>query len=215
MERKYTGLSVDLENWIIKLMDNTPEVRIKYHQTRYHKYHVDRNDPSAYSLIFGFCGKLYLLFICNCNNKNYTFNDVIAFKNKYDTCESNDGRYIVMDDTRSLFYTLPFNIESIEQWKNTYHIFEKIDDIFVALNCPVFCIFPRSKKLIINPILKDFGMQSVFDPYTTYQEIDMYLNNVLTNRHAPDIIRTDDLIRDSKGMDKWSFRQIGPKKRKV
>ena len=66
----------------------------------------------------------------------------------------------------------------------------------------------------INPRFADYKLQSVFDPWTAYQEIDMYLNNQLAVNMEPTLERSQELIRDSKGFDDWSFKQKGPKARK-
>jgi len=67
------------------------------------------------------------------------------------------------------------------------------------------------------PILKDYDFGKVFDSYSAFQEIEMYLTNILVK---PDEIKqgildtiTDDLKAQSKGYDKWSFRRM-PKEKK-
>jgi hypothetical protein len=98
-----------------------------------------------------------------------------------------------------------------------------LDSVFVELNSPIFIIrrgnfCPNRGKqshvnysdygnLIINPCLRDFGLQSSFEPFHANQEIEMYLGNQLTQRDSCDIKRTDELIRDSKGFHGMSFRK--------
>ena len=74
----------------------------------------------------------------------------------------------------------------------------------------------RVEVVTVNARLADFEFQSVVDPYTAFQELSMYLGGVLGRpemEHAP---IPDDAMRDMKGFDEQSFKQIAPgdKKRK-
>lgn len=62
-------------------------------------------------------------------------------------------------------------------------------------------------------LLKDMEFFRQVDPFTAYQEIQMYLMGVLgsSNPVIPEISDTD--MRDIKGFDEWSFRKE-PRKRK-
>jgi hypothetical protein len=43
------------------------------------------------------------------------------------------------------------------------------------------------------------------DPYTAYQELVMWIGNKAVNEYPPQIV-DDIVLRDSKGFDKWSFK---------
>lgn len=103
---------------------------------------------------------------------------------------------------------------------------------FIELKTPVFAYFPpvdmplalnaiytdkcaqvlndygrKKGLLVLNPILKEFDFQKYMDPYTIYQEIEMFLGNVLTNNTTPKMpVGSDKVIAESKGFTKWSFR---------
>lgn len=77
---------------------------------------------------------------------------------------------------------------------------------FRFVGSPVFLINGQD-NLIVNPNLRTYNFMSQIDPYTAYQEIEMYLGNELANQMDPNIKRSDDLVRDSKGFDGWSFRR--------
>jgi len=92
---------------------------------------------------------------------------------------------------------------------------------FRVLNCPVFSInlldrysLFRTKKITVNPCLADFKFYRLFDTYTVYQEIAMFLSGVLgwPENATVDISDTD--MRDAKGFDDWSFKKRPTKKRK-
>ena len=72
----------------------------------------------------------------------------------------------------------------------------------------------RNTNFVVNPCMADYKLQNVFHPYEAHQAVDMFLGNELVMCTLKDFNMSDELMRDSKGMDKWSFRQKGPKKRK-
>jgi len=96
-------------------------------------------------------------------------------------------------------------------WKQSVPEGRKIHDkAFIKLGAPVFVLYRDcwgDIQLTINPMLKNYNFASLVDPYTAYQEISMYLGNQLAVKMNPNIKRTDNDIRDSKGFDGWSFRR--------
>ena len=62
--------------------------------------------------------------------------------------------------------------------------------------------------LVKNPTLMDYQFYKVFDPYSAYQEISMFLGNQLCNTKEAEVPVGDDIVlAESKGYDKWSFRK--------
>lgn len=86
------------------------------------------------------------------------------------------------------------------------------DDASIFVKAPVFLIEPFSAHrnwcgyITISPSLKRYNFASQIDPYTTFQEISMYIGNNLAAQMDPDIDISDKLKSESKGFDKWSFR---------
>jgi hypothetical protein len=68
-------------------------------------------------------------------------------------------------------------------------------------------------SLIKNPKLSDFKLERLFDPYTTIQEIEMYIGRIAVNNTPPMPVGSDKVIAESKGFDKYSFRTPPTKKR--
>ena len=98
-----------------------------------------------------------------------------------------------------------------EKWLKDYA--EKMvlpDKVFREANSPIVVNNYHAGKLIINPCLKDYDFAQMVDPYTAFQEIDMFLGNNMVDQVDPRVNRTNEEIRDSKGMDKWSFRTPSP-----
>ena len=153
--------------------------------------------------VIGFCGKVYIV-VSEYNNNNLIGSYIKPLKKE----DFNFWGYYI--------YT---------EWMQKYSG-QDLSDIFIDIKSPIFIIknkcsgYSLSKRnnygysLIINPCLRDFGLQSVFNPVQAYQEIEMFLSNQMVMVDDPDIKRSNELIRDSKGFDNWSFKQHGPKKRK-
>ena len=156
----------------------------------------------ASHFIVGFCGKLYLGFKMYYKNQispyytetlvDYTY-DVEEFKTHF------NQRWSFAD----------FD-EFVEYVKNYDCV-----DVHRELNTPIF-IFDmnmlmkhgRDEHFIINPILKDYQFYNVFDTFTAFQEIQMYISGVLGVGENPMIEISDKDKITQHGFDyKWSFRK--------
>lgn len=86
---------------------------------------------------------------------------------------------------------------------------------FLDHHTPVFISgYPREEQTIINGCLKDVQFFKVFDAYTAYQELAMYLGNMGSPEKALVEIADEDMAA-CKGYDEWSFRKLpGGKKRR-
>lgn len=169
-------------------------------------YSIWNNCPDTIkgiTAILGFCGKVYII-----NSHEYN----LKYKSYINNLSKKDFN----------FWNYPKYIEWIQKYNN-----KDLTNIFLEIKSPIFiikrpycyCHIVESRSaygydFLVNPCLLDFGIQSCFGPVEAYQEIDMFIGNVLTNTTTKDINRSDDLIRDSKGFDKYSFKQRCPKKRK-
>lgn len=83
------------------------------------------------------------------------------------------------------------------------------NDIFLKFKVPIWTVMLRSyeNKGLINPKLKDYGFDRVKDSFATFQEISMYLSNILVEQK--EVVVIEDKIRIEKhGFDlKKSFRK--------
>jgi hypothetical protein len=98
---------------------------------------------------------------------------------------------------------------------------DKYSQIFVDNNIPIFIIKDDGRKwsyrynnILFNPSdLHKYKFQKVFGPYEAYQELEMYISNVL-KLHEPVTIEVSEKDRLSKhGFDKWSFRKSSSKRK--
>ena len=65
------------------------------------------------------------------------------------------------------------------------------------------------KRLVINPELKKWQFYKLFDSYSAFQEISLFLGNDLARERQGKVPTGDDVtLAVSKGFDKWSFRKM-------
>jgi len=75
--------------------------------------------------------------------------------------------------------------------------------------------YSRNPRVTINPRLDDIEFARVVDPFTAYQEIDMFLSNQMVDRDTATNTGSDKIIRDSKGFDDKSFKNTAPSTKKA
>jgi len=164
-----------------------------------------------YTLV-GFCGKLY---------------PVVRIRQDYQFCAYDTFKTFKVDQLDELYVSSGWKNSEFEK-KNLdiadNHRLERLNnskevrDLFIGNNTPCFKLYTENYKnhIEIDCCLKDFGFQSFFDPFATYQEIDMYIGNDLLDLSTPEMpVGGDVVVAESKGYDKHSFRQEkGTKKRK-
>lgn len=106
-----------------------------------------------------------------------------------------------------------YNLLSSKSWeKLTLDISSrKYDDVFVGLKSPIFrfekLVGARFYQLTLNPCLKKDLFQKIKIPTDCFQEISMYVGNQLVTQEDPKAAISDDVLRDEKGFNKWSFRK--------
>jgi hypothetical protein len=98
---------------------------------------------------------------------------------------------------------------------NSFHLYWKAPVVSYQPSPHDTYLAGRSEPVFVtNPCLKEVGFARLVDPYTAFQEINMFLGNNMVDQFNPSIGRTDNEIRDSKGMNEWSFRSPSPGKKK-
>jgi hypothetical protein len=79
---------------------------------------------------------------------------------------------------------------------------------------PIFLYEDKTNKVILNPPLKPMGFAAIKSSYEAFQEIGMFLSGVLGSHDDPDQIKDDKVLRDAKGFNDMSFKNIAPGQRK-
>lgn len=153
-----------------------------------------------------FCGKCYV---------------IIPFKDELFYSSEKFEKFLEKIDKNGLFrfqnyYWCGFSkksyVETLEKVKQINFV-----DMSVHFDCPVFYIreldnIERSKRnhknnfmIELNPNLKKLNFQSMKDPYTTFQDISMFIGNfLLTQPKTIEISDKDQIYK--KGFDNNSFK---------
>jgi hypothetical protein len=74
-------------------------------------------------------------------------------------------------------------------------------------NAPIYPITQSIKAYAIEPCLKDISFQKVLDPFTAYQELDMWIGGVLTKPETIPEPADKDKVAIHGFDPKWSFRK--------
>lgn len=172
----------------------------------------------------GFCGKIYpaILFNATHNEKPiigicYNIEEVDKFVHtylnkrdveQYDAPEKNKyrARYFFTPEYYRPYWGRKAFVTSFEKM-NEARENSHYTKIFKEHNTPIFVVNPPKNKIHINCLLKPWEFYRVFDPYSAFQEISMYVGGVLL-ASTPNIPTVSDEIRaESHGFDKFSFRK--------
>ena len=180
---------------------------------------ISKNKYTSGYFILGFCGKLYIGF-------KFTKENNVNFNKSYDTKIIYD-----IEKARKLF---DFNKNEHKKWywsgksneERLNDFIFKIKSInciewFRKFNIPIFLIGNNNdvfnyydndsslKKITINPILKNYDFMKIYDPYTTFQEIQMFISGVLgINKDGIDVEMTEKQKVQQHGFDKkYGFRK--------
>lgn len=196
----------------------TEEIPMRYVGNSYWIYDRKNCSHDFVPIVIGFCGTLHYAVQYK-HNVIYSYQELIDVENELQL--TGNGRYF------RGFFTVDFkkywfngDVESIISLNGKYfsqmynNVDRNIAQLFYTHRTPVFMITParikqkESHTLILNPCLKDLNFYKKVDAVTTYQEIEMFLNNQLVKPDAPYIKPIPDAIKaESKGFDKFSFRK--------
>lgn len=167
---------------------------------------TSREAYEACYCIVGCCGKFYLVLLTD-------LEDYWKYVYKY-SLKSKDLLEEIHNQTRANEFThLHFNQFAITQIAEQLSKLQN-DKIFQDLGTPLFCLYCRTMSsrfdwtLTLNDRLPE-NFRALKDPFTLFQEIESYLENQLAQQPTPPIERTQELIRDSKGFNKNSFKREG------
>lgn len=171
-----------------------------------------------------FCGKMYF-FLEHSFTKYSRYNEqlsrhnlkacnISAFIKKLKSCDMETKLY-------HSFFSLKHNKMELKKAFSQFHKDYELDNIAYKLNLhfktPIVLITNekfRVNTYKLNILLGELNFQQTLDPYSAYQEIEMFLGTILVDNQDKNDIMSDELKRDSKGMDEYSFKQVGPKARK-
>ena len=163
--------------------------------------------------LLGFCGKIYPLIELKKYNRKYDYEyaseeykiverycaySFEEYKTKESEWEDYSDDFGYYDHSREV---------KLKQFFTDWNY--QRDDIFLKYKVPVWTIKldGRQNNAILNPKLKDYGFDRIKDSFTAFQEISMYLSNILIEQKEVAVIE-DKYRIEQHGFDlKTSFRK--------
>lgn len=158
-------------------------------------------------IILGYCGNYYKYLIKLESSRSSSF----LFTEEFFNIISNKETYDLVDvtsenDIKRYFYGSFYNLDI------SYLV---SGDLFTRYNSPLLLLCPlrlegeKDKSLFriyVNPSLKKLGFSKKKDIQQVYQELDMYVSGVLTNKEErPEL---SEKHRQGARFDKYSFRRL-------
>jgi len=200
---------------------NTTDITLGHHNFLYPLSYpwVQREKLVKTALaIIGFCGKLYV-FGHKDGEGDYEFEygnniEKLIYKRKSKQELRWDKKF---NDTKK-------DKQRLRDIVDKYHLKER-HDIFHELKVPIFVCILRDEdhlipdspgrdrnQIILNPDLEWYKFQTMVDPFTAFQEIQMYISGVLgtSENETIDVSNKDKISKH--GFDKFSFRSEPGKK---
>jgi hypothetical protein len=168
-------------------------------------------EPGIELLMIGFCGRIYPLAIVRYEIKRPP--NLWDTRSRERTCYFYDLDSIVEnakrirlridDDKHPLRFTL---------WGRVWHHFKEpepewkqLENWFQEYKVPAFIAHYPTAGLL-NPCLKDFEFYKIFDAWTAFQELSMFIPGVLGGSANPTVEVGEEYRIAGHGYDKGSFR---------
>jgi hypothetical protein len=186
--------------------------------THQHHSQIPKGKYNTYLIVIGFCGKLYPAIKTQKHiYRNYSYDSV------YDIMYDVDEIKAFMDKHQrktKYFRDSKTDAQYFEEYLDKIKGVDVLE-IHREFNSPIFAWgyppveipshgFERDygEDFYINPILKDYSFAKIFDPYTAFQEIQMFISGVMpVGDNVEPLPSTEKQKVAQHGMDKWSFRK--------
>ncbi len=202
----------DYPKTIVELADGDSST---WWDTGLNRYHVKKDQKKFdgnCAFIVGFCGKLYV---------GWKFYREIKRQFGYSSHWKTEFTYDIDHASKYMETKIGKNTFLQDHLKNI--VDANVLDVFREYNTPAFvydCDWSEDNfggnyrhSFVINPKLKDLQFYKVFDAFTAFQEISMFLGGVL-GVGEKEIIEIEDKYKIGQhGFDKWSFRKEPTKKK--
>lgn len=190
--------------------------------------------------IIGFCGKMYPYYYSEwCENKNPSALSTTHYIRLFERDSENLDELLVGGfdvNAKPMYYRYKDELltkEAIHSWLTTGlyprpkqyreeskaltglfdHLFQELGVVYFHIN---YWTLSYKKEIEIHPILTDLDFMRQVDPFTAYQEIELFIGNTLNPPANPDVpVGDDKVVSHSKGFNSESFRaEKGGKKLK-
>lgn len=165
-----------------------------------------RSDVRYEWRIIGFCGKTYVLLT--------EFTKISKDSETAEYYYGDECLERVFEGGRDRWHYKETQ-DFIQKWQNREYI-----DFFYDNKVPVFSVEPSSAyrgsvEVVLNPVLSEIKFFRLFNSYSAFQEIQMFISGVIgiNTSNTTEIDDKNKIIQH--GFDtKWSFRNPDPPKRK-
>lgn len=225
-ETKEIGLN---RNDMFEIEHNLPQRNVYTHRLSRNSQYVTKEDPDYKPIFVCFCGKLYVGYrFIWLEQNNFNYDEVIEFIYDKETIfkriEKNLTQKNYFNQSRDIKKKIAKFNEDFDRLDGS----NALSKYFIQYDTPIFTfskqdtlggyhyydIRNKAKVLTLNPNLTEFGFFKKFDPFTAFQELSMYIGGVLTNPET-NMVEIDEEYRMlQRGLDKTSFRQQAPGKKK-
>ncbi len=177
-----------------------------------------------YPFTVAFCGKLYRGITINTLQHRNVLDEWVSncFYDAESYTEQMRRYSLKYTDKRSRSYSwdkFPKGSPLCKDEVEEYFSASDIDHISFFAECgyPIaVCHHVMSETgmtVTFDTALKDYKFFKVFDPYTAFQELDMFISGVMTREGNPMAGISDTDLRDKHGFDKMSFKKAPTKRR--
>lgn len=173
----------------------------------------------ADSFIVGFCGKLYLGWKFHWEEQEMQdyggYSPVVktkiiyGFENAKEHLKNERWSGNLVDDVNYVLSYDPMDI--FRKYSTPIFIY---DDNYNRLRILEYWGKHGGSRFLINPMLKKYEFYKVFDAFTAFQELQMFISGVLGTGEK-EIIEVEDKYKIAQhGFDKWSFRKEPQREKK-
>ena len=166
-----------------------------------------KKNTTAHTFLIGFCGKIYIGFKF-ITKKKYSGGIVTLEKEEVEYHYDIEKVKSLINFDKEVKYAWDGNTDLLK-FNNVVSDINSIDpiEIFRKYNTPTF-ILHYNGTLEINTKLKDVNFYKVFETYSAFQEVQMFISGVLgTNEDGHDTAMTEKEKVQQHGFDqKYGFR---------
>jgi len=164
---------------------------------------IDDNEWTTDNAFISFCGETYPVILVS-NIREYTKTPYYTAIYNPEDLKKYPSLYKEFTREKKLRWYVDAEYDSIKNFMTNFKKDTLGLDIFFKYNVPYF--ITMKKRTILNPQLKNYFFQKIYDPYSAYQKIAGFVGGVLSRCEVPEPIEDKYLIKQ-KGFNERSFRK--------
>lgn len=177
--------------------------------------HITSNLQIDFGIV-GFCGLIYpYIRIKTWDKMHYGEFINVKERNYYDFDEAKnvlEGMKVKIAATHGYFHFI--SLQDIENFFNNAKANGQLKQLFREKQVAYFHVdrYRETSRIQYYCVLKKHEFYRVFSVTEAYQQVEMFITNVLAPRDNPyEEPISDKLHAQKKGFDEWSFRKVGRK----